>query len=267
MENTEHSKIARVPGFCVPSHQYSFLSSAAHPRAMQAAESEGCSQANSWLIEIILKVGWDWTKQSKSLSKPTQICLYLYKIVNRVLKDFRLLLYWLLLQIFLLSVLKSCWLPVLIKCCLCCSAAQAHSAAWMERPRELSTSCLEPAPQGALGMAAWPWAQQCPLRCRRQEKEEKWEMLSCCQNTARARTLQSLYTFVHPGTSSSREMRLKWEWGRRESCPVLLGQRSWDVISCPGRAQGSGCSWGRKVSKLPPSPSARAVASPKLSLH
>lgn len=130
---------------------------------MQAAVSEGCSQANSWLIEIFLKVGWDWTKQSKSLFKPTQICLYLYEIVNWVLKDFRLLPYWLTFHIFLLSVLKNSLLPILIKCSLYGSTTQTYSAAWMERPWELSACCLEPAAQSDLGMAAWPWAEQCPL--------------------------------------------------------------------------------------------------------
>lgn len=247
---------------------------------MQAAVSEGCSQANSWLIEIFLKIGWDWTKQSKSLFKPTQICLYLYKIVNWVLKDFRLLPYWLMLQIFLLSVLNSCLLPILINCSLYGSTTPAHSAAWMERPWELSASCLEQAAQSDLGMAAWPWAGQCPLTHqvlteagaggRRGRRRNALLLPKYSMNT---NTAVSLYLFSPWNFQAAGERKLNWEWGRRESCPVLAGVQGQGRAAQLGCHQlvsethGSSCSWGRKVRKLPPSPSARAVSSPKLSLH
>lgn len=188
---------------------------------MQAAVSEGCSQDDSWLIEIILEVVWDWTKQSKSLFKPTQICLYLYKIVNWVLKDFRLLPCWLMFQIVLLSVLKSCLLPVLVVGSPYGSRTQAHSAAWMERPWEFSASCLEPAPQSGLGTAAWPWAEQCPLthqvpieagaggRRRRRRNALLLPKYSMSMNTAVTLHLCSPWNFKQQGNATKLRIRQK----------------------------------------------------------
>lgn len=253
MENTEHSKIAFL-AFVFPHTNIPSCSSEDQPRAMQAAESQGCSQANSWLIEIILKVGWDWTKQSKSLFKPTQICLYLYEIVNWVLKDFRLLLYWLMFQIFLLPVLKSCLLPILIKCSLCGSAAQAHPATCMGESSvpliwsQLHKVTWEGQPGPGQGSVLSP--TRFPLQLVQEAGEEGGGILSCCQSTAWAQTLQSLYTSVHPGVWSSREMKPNWAWGRRGPCPVLAGaaQLGWQQLTWEG--SGSSCSWGRKVRKL-----------------
>lgn len=227
---------------------------------MQAAVSEGWAQANSWLIEIILKVGWDRTKQSKSLFKPTQICLYLYRIVNWVLKDFRLLPYWLMFQIFLLSVLQSCLLPVLIKCSLHGSTTQAQSAAWMERPWELSSaSCLEPAPQRDLGTAAWPWKGSVHSPRAPGETgagEEGGETLSSplllpkssmSTNTAVTFCLYSPWSReMKRNYSSSREMKLNWEGGRREPCPVLAGlqgQAGAAQLGCHQLTSEGSCSW------------------------
>lgn len=115
MENTERAKIASIPGFCIPSHRYSFFLFCNSPQGH--AGSTGCFQAGFWLEGMILKVGSDWIKQSKSLYKPTHICLYLHKMVNCVLKSFRLFPSWMMFQMYLLAVLQSCLLPMLGMCC------------------------------------------------------------------------------------------------------------------------------------------------------
>lgn len=239
MENTEHSKIAFL-AFVFPHTNIPSCSSEAQPRAMQAAESQGCSQANSWLIEVILKVGWDWTKQSKSLFKPTQICLYLYEIVNWVLKDFRLLLYWLMFQIFLLPVLKSFLLPILIECSLCGSAAQAHPAARMGESSvplvwsQLHKVTWEGQPGLGRAVSTHPPGSHCSW-CRRQEKKE--EGFSPAAKIQREHKHCSHFT---PLFTLEFEAAGKWNQTEHEAGggPALcwLGQHSWDGSSWRGRA-------------------------------
>lgn len=199
---------------------------------MQAAVSEGCSQADSWLIEIILKVGWDWTKQSKSLFKPTQICLYLWIECLRI-SGF--------------SHIDWCFKYSCFQCsnAVCCqywfcvfSMVLQHKPILQHGWRDHEGSVL--LVQSQLHKVTWEWqpdpgqgSVHSPTSFQQKlvhEAEEGGEMLSCCQNTELAPPLQSLYTFAHPEISSNREMKLNWEWSRREpGWGQAQGRSSFDV--------------------------------------
>lgn len=92
----------------------------------------------------------------------------------------------------------------------------------MEKPWKFRVSCLEPAAQSDLGMATWPWAEQCPLthkvpteagaggRRRRRRKALLLPKCSKSTNTAVTLHLCSPWNFKQQGNETKLRMRQKW---------------------------------------------------------
>lgn len=170
-------------------------------------------------------------------------------------------------QIFLLPVLKSFLLPILIKCSLCGSAAQAHPAAWMGESSvplvwsQLHKVTWEGQPGLGRAVSTHPPGSHCSW-CRRRRRRDSLLLpkYSVSTNTAVTLHLCSPWSLKQQGNETKLSMRQEGAlpcagWGSTAGMAAADVGGLWQQLLLRQEGQ-----------EAPPSPSARAVSSPKLSL-